>query len=286
MSSPAKAPPPPPAVTSTSKPVDPPSPAEQTALYRLHSTAAWAARLTPLPPPETESSEDERPLMDIHKERHGVNGSGALKRKRSGGDKSERNQRQRRDDCRYPSAKLPGASAMEMEDVLPSGFEKQSSRNAFLTPMRKQFNVGVVSRSQRRRRSDEEEDDEDSEEEVLQVLKRPRPSRKAHGKSPQGPTSLTFLPRESMFDDSTVVMVENYLFQLPRSRLVHHSEYFAKLLAKAEDEEEASDDEGLRYYDRCKVLKVSGVSAEDFETLLGVCDNIGYVIIFIYAMFR
>lgn len=218
--------------------------------------------------------------MDIHKERHGITGSGALKRKRSGGEKSERNQRQRRDPCRYPSEKLPGASAasaVRTEDVLPPGFEKQSSKNAFLTPMRKQFNVGVVGRSQRRRRSEEDEDDEDSEEEVLQVLKRPRESRKVLGKAPEGPTSLTFLPRESMFDDSTVVMVENYLFQLPRSRLIHHSEYFAKLLAKAEDEEEASDDEGLRYYDRCKVLKVSGVSAEDFETLLGVCDNIGYV---------
>ncbi|KIP03245.1 hypothetical protein PHLGIDRAFT_95065 [Phlebiopsis gigantea 11061_1 CR5-6] len=74
-------------------------------------------------------------------------------------------------------------------------------------------------------------------------------------------------------------MVESVLFHLPKSRLVQNSEFFARQLAKEHerdrDREGSSTDDEERTVDRCPVIKVTGVCAEDFEALLGVCDNLG-----------
>ncbi|EKM50970.1 uncharacterized protein PHACADRAFT_262875 [Phanerochaete carnosa HHB-10118-sp] len=65
-------------------------------------------------------------------------------------------------------------------------------------------------------------------------------------------------------------MVEDVLMHLPRSRLVQMSEYFAKhLLARDGD----ADEPAPAALDQCAVARVTGVCAEDFEALLGVCDD-------------
>lgn len=87
---------------------------------------------------------------------------------------------------------------------------------------------------------------------------------------------MTFLPRQRLLADSALVLVEDVMFHLPRSRIMQNSEYFAKHLAKTQ---ESNDSEGQSHLDRCSVVKVAGVSAEDFEALLTVCDDIGYAIV-------
>jgi hypothetical protein len=120
----------------------------------------------------------------------------------------------------------------------------------------------------------------DSEEEVEHYLRRPHrirsTSRLASRTSPEESSSrFTFLSQQQLFADSVVVMVEDVLYHLPRSRLVQISEYFARHLSKSSDNEL----EQSAQLDRCAVMKVTGVCAADFEALLEVCDDIGFVVI-------
>lgn len=126
----------------------------------------------------------------------------------------------------------------------------------------------------------------DSEEEVEQYLRRTRRKKSSSHSSSSRATAqeqqpLTFVPRQKILADSTAVMVDNVLFHLPKSRLVQNSEFFARQLAKdrerEKDREANGTDDEEPTVDRCPVVKVSGVCAEDFEDLLGVCDNLGSV---------
>ncbi|GJE90615.1 hypothetical protein PsYK624_067590 [Phanerochaete sordida] len=126
----------------------------------------------------------------------------------------------------------------------------------------------------------EDEDDGDSEAEVALYLK-PRPRRGPRSAHPSNvivrpspsdspappPPPPVFVPRQKLLEDSAVVLVEDILLHLPRSRLVQMSEYFAKHLSRDNEDEQTSTS------DQCPVVKVTGVSAEDLETLLGVCDD-------------
>ena len=128
----------------------------------------------------------------------------------------------------------------------------------------------------------------DSEEEVEQYLRRSRRKKSSSRSSSsrttaQEQTQLTFVPRQKILADSAAVMVESVLFHLPKSRLVQNSEFFARQLVKEHerdgDRDGNSTDDEERTVDRCPVVKVNGVCAEDFEALLGVCDNLGFVVL-------
>ena len=116
----------------------------------------------------------------------------------------------------------------------------------------------------------------DSEDEVELCLRRPpRRAKAAHGRSTRSSGSedtrpQVFLPRQPLSADKTVVMIEDVLYELPRARLIQNSEYFARQLAQAQDEGEQSVP-----LTRAPILKVTGVSAADFEALLAVCDDLG-----------
>lgn len=124
---------------------------------------------------------------------------------------------------------------------------------------------------------EEEESGLDSEEEVLRYLKRPRTRRNrvSNMKTP----SLTFVPQRPLLEDSVAIQVQNTLFHLSRSKLIQQSEYFAELLVTRPlpRANEVETQPTSAKVDRCTVYHVTGVSEKDFETMLRVLDNLGYV---------
>lgn len=70
-------------------------------------------------------------------------------------------------------------------------------------------------------------------------------------------------------DGNIIVNIDNIHFKLHRSRLAQVSEYFAELF----DRKDGLVGAGLEEIDGRPVYTITGVSAEDFEIMLGALDD-------------
>lgn len=277
------------------------TPADQSCSFRLSTSAAWNADGGAS---ESETSGDE-PLKQARKRKHAQDsGSAASANTSANASASARPAAKRRRPAATAESSAPHASKpaptpwWTAQASIVSGHSWYSTNGVtsyaaasqsastsngkpreepFLSPLRPPL-PSIQQRAERFAPLQEppplptpQEDSEcDSEEEVAQYLK-PRPRRgRGNGSrtSPSESPAPVFVPRQKFLEDSAVVLVEDVLLHLPRSRLVSLSEYFAKQLSRDSDA-----DEQTSAMDQCPVVRVTGVCAEDLEVLLGVCDD-------------
>ena len=126
--------------------------------------------------------------------------------------------------------------------------------------------------------------DVDSEEEVLRYLKRPRTHQPFLARMPAQdpvapePESQTFKTRKVLSTDSALIQIEDTIFHLPKSRLVQSSDYFAEIFGRESDTDDDDEESNPPVIDSGRIVKVTGVSAKDFEATLNAYDNIRCVV--------